>query len=65
MYQSTDVSKVCPWCGGSLQYHAAFPVLRLVAGPTRTIKEDEVPEHLRRVPAWTCATPMCRYRERA
>jgi len=60
------VLKTCPWCGGPLVYERNYPVMRLVPGETRTLANDEtIPEPLRTVPAWACATAMCRYREPA
>ena len=57
--------KSCPWCGGALGYRHAYPVTRLAPGECRRLRDDDIPEVLRTVPAWTCLTPLCKYREPA
>ena len=58
--------KTCPWCGGALVYNKHYPVMLLVPGETRSFVDDRnVPEPLKTVPAWSCGTAMCRYREPA
>lgn len=57
--------KTCPWCGGALGYTAAYPVTRLAPGESRRMRDEDIPEVLRTVPAWTCQTPLCRFREPA
>jgi hypothetical protein len=57
--------KVCPWCGGGLNFTASYPVTRLAPGESRRLREEDIPALLRTVPAWTCATPHCKYREPA
>jgi hypothetical protein len=57
--------KGCPWCGGALAFSPAYPVTRLGPGESKTIREEDIPEPLRTVPAWTCTTEHCRYREPA
>jgi hypothetical protein len=62
------VLKTCPWCGGALIYEKNYPVMRLLPGETRTrtrVDDKSIPEPLKTVPAWACATAMCRYREPA
>jgi hypothetical protein len=60
------VLKTCPWFGGPLIYNKNYPVMRLVPGETRNRVDDRnVPEPLKTVPAWACATALCRYREPA
>lgn len=57
--------KPCPWCGGLLAFTRAFPVMRLAPGESRPVRDDHIPEAFRTVAAWTCRTPLCRYRESA
>lgn len=57
--------KRCPWCGGALVFASAFPLTRLAAGEFRSIRDDDIPAPLKTVPAWTCGTPHCKYREPA
>jgi hypothetical protein len=59
------VLKTCPWCGGSLKFDPIFPVARLVTGDSRPFREADIPASLLAMPAWVCATPLCRYREPA
>jgi hypothetical protein len=60
------VLKACPWCGGALNYTAAYPVTSLAPGEARAMRRlEDIPAPLRTVPAWTCTTPHCRYREPA
>lgn len=62
---SLPVLKSCPWCGGALVFTRAYPVTRLAPGESRRVRDEDIPESLRTVPAWTCQTPLCRYREPA
>ena len=57
--------KTCPWCGGALGYTAHYPVMHLAPGDVLVVSDKDVPQGLRTVPAWTCQTPLCRYRESA
>jgi len=59
------VLKLCPWCSGGLLYTPSFPVTRLAPGEGTHLRDEDIPEVLRTVPAWTCGTPHCKYREPA
>jgi hypothetical protein len=48
-----------------LKFDARFPVARLVRGESRDEAPLDVPAALQALPAWVCATPLCRYREPA
>jgi hypothetical protein len=37
----------------------------MIPGEARAATDANVPEALRTIPAWVCATPHCRYRETA
>lgn len=43
----------------------AFPVVRLAPGQSRRLTDESIPAPLGYVPAWTCGTPHCLYREPA
>jgi hypothetical protein len=58
-------AKVCPWCGGALKFDPQFPVDRLVAGESRLLRYADLPSSILALPAWVCATPLCRFREPA
>ena len=58
-------SKICPWCQGKLVLQPAFPLRKMIPGDVRARGEDDIPEALRTIRAWVCATPHCRYRESA
>jgi hypothetical protein len=55
----------CPWCGAALNFTPAYPVTSLAPGEARSVRLENIPAPLRTVPAWTCSTPHCRYREPA
>jgi hypothetical protein len=55
----------CPWCKGRLDYNSSFPLRLLIPGEIRDRSELNVPESLRTVRAWVCATPHCKFRETA
>ena len=58
--------KMCPWCRGALTFEPYFPVMRLIPGESRTLRDEErLPPKLRTVPAWVCETPFCKFREKA
>jgi hypothetical protein len=37
----------------------------MIPGDVRSRGEENIPEALRTIKAWVCATPHCRYRESA
>lgn len=55
----------CPWCKGRLELRPSFPLRQMIPGDVRARSEEDVPEALRTIRAWVCATPHCRYRESA
>ena len=57
--------KYCPWCHGLLELKPSFPLRGMIPGDVRFRGEENVPEALRTIRAWVCATPHCRYRESA
>ena len=57
--------KRCPWCQGRLILKPRFPIRGLIPGEVRFRGEENIPEALRTIRAWVCATPHCRYRETA
>ena len=57
--------KHCPWCQGPLVLKPSFPIRGMIPGEVRFRGEDHIPEALRTMRAWVCATPHCRYRESA
>ena len=57
--------KRCPWCQGRLVLKPSFPLRAMIPGEVRARGEDHIPEALRTIRAWVCATPHCRYRESA
>ena len=59
------MQKRCPWCQGTLVWKPSFPLRAMIPGEVRARGEDHIPEALRTIRAWVCATPHCRYRESA
>jgi hypothetical protein len=59
------VLKMCPWCRGPLGFEPYYPVMRLVPGDARMLREEDIPPTLRTVAAWVCKTQFCKYREKA
>ena len=59
------MQKRCPWCQGPLEWKPSFPLRAMIPGEVRARGEDHIPEALRTIRAWVCATPHCRYRESA
>ena len=57
--------KQCPWCQGQLVLKPSFPLRAMSPGEVRATGEEHIPEALRTIRAWVCATPHCRYRESA
>jgi hypothetical protein len=55
----------CPWCLGRLELQPRFPLLQMIPGDVRAGGGENIPEALRTIRAWVCATPHCRYRESA
>jgi hypothetical protein len=53
----------CPWCRGRLVLQPTFPLRKLIPGDPRGREDSSIPEALRTIRAWVCATPHCRYRE--
>jgi hypothetical protein len=43
----------------------SFPLRQMIPGDAQARAEDGIPESLRTIRAWVCATPHCRYRETA
>lgn len=63
--QAQARQKRCPWCQGRLVLKPSFPIRAMIPGEVRARGEDHIPEALRTIRAWVCATPHCRYRESA
>jgi hypothetical protein len=57
--------RTCPWCQGTLVLEPSFPLRQMIPGDVRARGEEGVPESLRTIRAWVCATPHCKYRETA
>lgn len=57
--------RMCPWCRGRLVLQNSFPLRQMIPGEARARAEDNIPEGLRTIRAWVCATPHCKYRETA
>ena len=57
--------KLCPWCQGRLVLQPSFPLRKMIPGDVRARGEEHIPEALRTIRAWVCATPHCKYRESA
>jgi hypothetical protein len=57
--------KSCPWCGGRLELQKGYPLRRLIPGDARARADAHIPEAMRTIRAWVCATPHCRFRESA
>lgn len=55
----------CPWCQGHLVLQNSFPLRQMIPGGARARAEEDIPEALRTIRAWVCATPHCKYRETA
>ena len=55
----------CPWCNGRLELRNRFPLRDMIPGEARARAEEGIPEALRTIRAWVCATPHCKYRESA
>lgn len=55
----------CPWCRGRLVLEPSFPLRQMIPGDARARSDDHIPEALRTIRAWVCATPHCKYRETA
>jgi hypothetical protein len=64
-FSASPALKACPWCRGGLLFTRTYPVTQIAPGESRRLHDVGIPEALRMVPAWTCATPHCRYRESA
>jgi hypothetical protein len=56
---------MCPWCRGRLVLQPSFPLRQMIPGDARARAEEDIPEALRTIRAWVCATPHCKYRETA
>jgi hypothetical protein len=57
--------KRCPWCQGRLVLKPSFPLRAMIPGEVCARRDEHIPEALRTIRAWVCATPHCRYRESA
>lgn len=55
----------CPWCDGRLELQPTYPRNSMGPGDVRAWSDADIPETLRTIRAWVCATPHCRYREYA
>ena len=64
-FASPGKQKRCPWCQGRLVLKPSFPIRGMIPGEVRAWGEDHIPEALRTMRAWVCATPHCRFRESA
>jgi hypothetical protein len=62
---ATAAQQQCPWCRGRLELKPSFPIRAMIPGDVRARGEEHIPEALRTIRAWVCATPHCRYRESA
>lgn len=58
-------TKSCPWCHGRLELQPRFPLRQMIPGDVRAGIGEGIPEALKTIRAWVCATPHCRYRESA
>ena len=56
---------MCPWCRGRLVLQPSFPLRQMIPGDARARADENIPEALRTIRAWVCATPHCKYRETA
>jgi hypothetical protein len=63
--EKSPAVQLCPWCGGRLVLQNRFPLRKMIPGDGHARAEDGIPESLRTIRAWVCATPHCKYRETA
>ena len=56
---------MCPWCRGRLVLQPSYSILGMIPGDARARADADVPEALRTIRAWVCATPHCKFRESA
>jgi hypothetical protein len=54
--------QVCPWCLGTLTFVPNYSRDELLPAGWTLPRAESIPEWLRQVPAWVCATPSCKFR---